>query len=251
MSKHCIGIIGTDTDVGKTLFTALFAKLLKNSGKDTLLIKAVQTGCYEKDGTKELIAPDVEKYIEIDSSLQAAICHRFLPACSPHLASEKVGNPISAKSLTADIIQKVDSAQQNICLIEGAGGLMTPINANENFSDVLLLLAKQVKLSLILVVANKLGALNHALLTHDKIQMLNIALLGFVMNETREACLNNSLDNEIRADNITYLQQYFSCDFLGALPYNKLITSHDYNTRMRGYAELSSHIDIQHIFNEI
>ncbi len=245
MSKHCIGIIGTDTDVGKTLVTALIGKLLKIKKKEPLLIKALQTGCYHTINEDVLIVPDIEKYKDVDESLLTDSCYHFIPACSPHLALEKEGKSLSALTLAKDILQKIENSKQEIVLLEGAGGLMTPLNAKESFADVFSLLAKTVNFSLILVIGNKLGALNHALLTYEKIKSLDIPLLGFITIETSARNINNDLEIQIKSNNIEYVKQYFPCEYLGALPYNENIHSADKEIRQGAYNELTTYINIE------
>ena len=249
MSKHCIGIIGTDTDVGKTLITALIGKYLKLNKKEPLLIKTLQTGCYKNVNDDVLIVPDIEKYKDVDSELHTDSCYHFILACSPHLALEKENKSLLAEKLTKDILQKIEKSKQDIILIEGTGGLMTPLNSQESFADVFSIIANKVKFSLILIVENKLGALNHALLSYEKIKSMNIPLLGFITTETGSRDRNDDLENEIKTNNIKYLKEYFSCKCLGTLPYNKDIHSLDKEKRQKAYGELAKHISIKNLLD--
>ena len=287
MSKYCIGIIGTDTDAGKTIVTASLAYKLRH--KNPLLIKAIQTGCsIAKKKKSQLIAPDIEVYKDAVKDVATHICYKFQTACSPHLAFQNAKKLLSARNLAGELIHKVRSSDCEITIIEGAGGFMTPINNEETFADVFSKMSvrlnkklnrrKQSKksneksnekycekpfkkpcFSLILVINNKLGALNHALLTYAKVRALGIPLSGFVMTETSTPKTsertpsaitsgtkekNSSLEKQIQESNIEFLKQYLDCEYLGSLPYHKKLESSDYQHRQKAYKELSKKINL-------
>ena len=267
MSKYCIGIIGTDTDTGKTIATASLAYKFKD--KNPLLIKAIQTGCLiAKKKKSKLIAPDIEVYKDAVKGVATHICYKFHAACSPHLAFQKAKKTLSARSLADELIDQVRSFDSAMTIIEGAGGFMTPINNEETFADVFSNISvalnkkrqsnkpqKKAYFSLILVINNKLGALNHALLTYEKIIALGIPISGFMMTETSATEISSveklatketdsSYEKQIRKSNIEFLRQYLKCEYLGLLTYNNTLKSLDYHKRQKAYIELSKKINL-------
>jgi dethiobiotin synthetase len=92
-------------------------------------------------------------------------------------------------------------------VIEGAGGLLIPLNDHENLGD----LVQQISLPVILVVGMKLGCINHALLTQEAIKARGLKIAGWVAN---------SLANEmpLLQENVATLQTKINAPFLGLIP---------------------------------
>lgn len=169
-------IIGTDTDCGKTYVTCQLLDYFKKKGKRVLAIKPVASGCTELDG--QLINEDVLHLQRYNSDTHKQICRwLFKPPISPHLAAEEVGQFISAQTV-ANFCDDAVFADTDYLLIESAGGLMSPLNNNETWLDVLLL----SKIPVIFVVGMRLGCLNHALLTEFVINAHQINCAGWIAN---------------------------------------------------------------------
>ncbi len=248
MVNHCLGVIGTDTGVGKSLCTALLGRKLKENNISLLLIKAVQTGCFLQADRAELCAPDIELYKDVDCDLNVDTCYKFAPACSPHLAAEKIGVKLSAAQLASDIFVKLAKTEAEIVLLEGSGGFLTPLNQMETLADAFKALAAKIDLSLILVVANKLGALNHALLTWASIKEYGLPLAGFVVTDTVDkSCNFDGLEGDIARDNLEFLKGRLPGDYLAKLPFNPGANSDNVMERQRAYQELSNALNIDNL----
>lgn len=149
-------ICATDTDAGKTFIARLIYEQLRGRGKAVTVFKPVQTG-YPKDNDL--------------SYCGGTPLVSFTPACSPHLAAELAGTEIDLAEIAAQI--------RRPCLIEMAGGLFTPLRRPDLTNlDLIRLLDSPV----LLVVPNKLGCVNHALLSLEALAVRKIPCLGFVMN---------------------------------------------------------------------
>ena len=191
-------IIGTDTDAGKTFVTAALARAATETNKTVLVIKPVQTGCVtNEDGTYS--APDVAVYLKAAPKASACAIEFFEPACSPHLAAKSAGRYLSAQILAEAILEKIAFHKADYVFIEGAGGLFTPLNETETLLDLFLLLS----FPLMLVVGNKLGVVNHALLTIEACTVRNLSLIGFTTTEPFPAI--NVEEKLLRADNISII----------------------------------------------
>jgi dethiobiotin synthetase len=107
------------------------------------------------------------------------------------------------------IMQSLRETQKNSdCLIiEGAGGLLIPLNDHENLGD----LVQQIGLPVVLVVGMKLGCINHALLTQEAIKARGLKIAGWIAN---------SLSSEmfLLKENVDTLQAKIDAPFLGLIP---------------------------------
>ena len=110
---------------------------------------------------------------------------------------------------------------RKLVLLEGAGGLLTPLGASETLGDLFTLLGWPVPL----VVANRLGAINHALLSLEALRSRNLACPGFIMAEVREA--RNELERAIRRDNPLIAASLGKKPCLAELPYAPDLNSPD------------------------
>lgn len=182
--KGCF-ITGTDTDAGKTTVTAALLRWLLRQGRAVQAVKPVQTGCMP-DGKGGLLVPDVARYREAasfpgapgGSAAPAVALQVFEPACSPHLAARLARTPLSADALATRLESVVPS--EFFVLAEGAGGIEVPLNEKETMLDLMVRLAWPV----LLVVGNRLGCINHALLSLRTLQMQGLTVAGLILIRT-------------------------------------------------------------------
>ena len=186
-------ITGTDTDCGKTYIMCALLKLAQQQGRSAIGLKPVSSGCHFSNG--KLVSEDAS-LIQQYAPASLDICHwYFLPPISPHSFS------------AFDEIY-----------IEGAGGLMAPLNDSETWIDF----AKQADLEVILVVGMRLGCLNHALLTASVMANQQLNGAGWIAN-----CLDpNMLALE---ENIATLQQRIKMPLLGTIAYQGGLTGNGLN----------------------
>ena len=200
-------VTGTDTEVGKTLVAGALILKLREKGIKVIGFKPVVAGTYTNP-EGEVLNEDVET-LRIASNLNSGelnICPYLLhtPA-APHLVAIQQGLP-----LKMDVMVK---AFQNIqkhadfVVVEGAGGLIIPLNDQEDLSSF----AKEIDLPIILVVGMKLGCINHALLTYEAIKVRNLKLAGWVANSLSE-------EMPLLQENLQTLRMRISAPFLGCVP---------------------------------
>ena len=172
-----IFITGTDTGVGKTFFTCALAALLRSYGYQVGVMKPAETGCVEKDGA--LFPEDAWRLKSASGCAEPIeiICpYRLAEPLAPSIAAARAGVKIDIDRLLAvyrDIVTRHD-----ITLVEGAGGLMVPVVPGFTFAD----LARVAKLPIIIVAANRLGAINHLLLTLEHASCKGLSAIGYVLN---------------------------------------------------------------------
>jgi dethiobiotin synthetase len=154
-------ITGTDTNVGKTYVAAVIARSLVARGLRVGVYKPAASGC-SHDEQSNLLSEDAVALWNAagqPGDLEHVCPQRFAAPLAPHLAAR-----IEGKSLDADLLRSgLDywKACSDIVLVEGAGGLMSPISDRECVAD----LALYVGFPLVIVARNVLGTINATLQT--------------------------------------------------------------------------------------
>jgi dethiobiotin synthase len=166
-------VTGTDTNVGKTVLSALLVAAL-----DAVYWKPVQTGVIE--GTDR---ESVRRWSEASEDRLRPERFRFDPPVSPHLAAREAG-----VTITLDAFEFPKAAADRKWIVEGAGGAMVPLNERELMRDLMLRLG----LPVIVAARTSLGTINHTLLTlsalrEARIPICGVALIGDENAENRRA----------------------------------------------------------------
>ncbi|ODN42624.1 dethiobiotin synthase [Piscirickettsia litoralis] len=201
-------IVGTDTEIGKTCFgTGLVYRLL-TAGLDVQPLKLIAAGGREVNGVfKNEDAEAYERLVQgsIPYEKINPICYE--PPISPHLAANELGESLSVQRLVAATKSSLVD-HKDIVILEGAGGLMQPLNDKETFLDVIKVLGWPV----IFVVGLRLGCLNHTLLSMKALKHENIPCLGWVANILDQNMLYLS-------ENIKTLQALLPIPLVATIPY--------------------------------
>lgn len=160
-------ISGIGTGIGKTVVAAIVTEALNG-----IYWKPVQAGTSEESDSEW-----VQKILN-NSSRVAKETYKLKMPASPHLAARKENLEIS--------LDKIEAAYKNISktnncpiIIEGAGGLLAPLNDTEFSID----LAKKLKATMILVSCNYLGSINHSLMTAQICLAKKIPVAGWIFNK--------------------------------------------------------------------
>lgn len=161
-------VTGTDTGVGKTFVTSSLISFLNRKGVKAVAYKIVETGCNPS-------CEDAEKLSEASGQKLFPV-YVFKNPLAPAAASDIEGVEISIDKIVSKI--KEISQKYDIAFFEGAGGIMVPITWDFNFLD----LAKLLDMEVIVVALNKLGVLNHTLLTVKVCQVENVKVRGVILN---------------------------------------------------------------------
>ncbi|KAA9034618.1 dethiobiotin synthase [Ginsengibacter hankyongi] len=159
-----IFITGTGTDVGKTLVAAIVTEALQAD-----YWKPVQAGF--AGGTDSLW---IEQMISNNTTKIHPEIYKLKMPASPHLAAKAE----DVKIVLKDIVRHLPKTK-NTLIIEGAGGLMVPLNKREFIRDLL----KKLKAKVIIVSKNELGSINHSLLTAAVLKKEKIDVAGWIFNE--------------------------------------------------------------------
>ena len=170
-----IFVTGTDTGVGKTVVATAILRALVASGQRAVGMKPVSAG-NERDGSEH---PDVVALLRA-GNVSAPLADRnpfaFAPAIAPHLAAAEAGVAIDLAVITAAYARLASRA--DVVVVEGAGGVLVPVDATHDMLDI----AMRLRLPVLLVVGMRLGCLNHALLSAAAIRSRGPRLSGWVAN---------------------------------------------------------------------
>ena len=170
-------VTGTDTDVGKTCVTASIVNYLSKMNVDVGVMKPFASG-YK--ATNDSVSDDVKilmKYSGVDDPIDLVNPYFFEIPTSPYDACKQL-------NLEIDISNVVDSYKQltsihDVVIVEGIGGIMTPISKNYFVSDLI----SDLQMNTIIVTGSKVGTVNHLMLTYQHVKEKNLCLNGFVINQ--------------------------------------------------------------------
>lgn len=206
-----IFVAGTDTNVGKSVVTGLLARHLFESGYSVVTQKWVETGSRGR-------STDIDTHLkfmakgrdDFRAHLQSMAPYTFKLAASPHLASAAESKKISIgriKRCFNDL-----SANFDRVIVEGSGGLLVPLDGKTLIVDAV----KDMKLPVLLVAANRLGAINSTLLSIEALKSRGIKIAGVIFNN-----ILKGEDRLILKDNPVAVKAFGRVRVLGTLPYSK------------------------------
>lgn len=168
-------VTGTDTGVGKTVVAAALLRALTLSGRRAVGMKPVSAGL-AADGSANPDVAALGAAGNVDAPLADRNPYAFAPAMAPHLAAARAGVSIDLAVIAAAYARL--AAHSDVVVVEGAGGVLVPVDATHDMLDVAALL----RLPVLLVVGMRLGCLNHALLSAAAIRARGLDLAGWVAN---------------------------------------------------------------------
>ena len=172
MAARPVLITGTDTGVGKTWVACALAHALRAGGQRVVAVKPVETGCGAAVGDAE------DGVLLARAAGQAEPAHaiiRLAAPVAPALALDEADAGIDFDSLVLRIERYAKGA--DVTLIEGAGGLLSPITWEWNVTD----LAQALGARALVVAADRLGTINHTILTLSALELAGVPVLGVVL----------------------------------------------------------------------
>jgi dethiobiotin synthetase len=188
-------VTGTDTDCGKTYVTALLVKASRAAGVDSVAAKPFCCGPRE----------DVEILAAASGGAEPldAINPVWLQAPAAPRACQLLGEPAADITLALSRVRELAARHERV-FCEGAGGWLVPVTKDETVADF----AAQLGWPVIVVVRNKLGALNHSFLTLESVRARGLPLAGIVLNNA------DGLGDEAKRTNRAVLEEFCGCPIL-------------------------------------
>lgn len=170
-------ITGTDTDVGKTYITAGLAVTLRKMEMDVGIMKPFAAGTAQKTGFKSEDVEILANAAQVTDP-ESLLNPQFFPiVASPYTALKNLKIKPNIK-LIMERFKKL-SKLHSMLLVEGMGGIMTPILKNYFVSDLI----KDMKLSTIIITRTKVGTVNHTMMTCKMCEEYKIPVKGIIIND--------------------------------------------------------------------
>jgi dethiobiotin synthetase len=185
-------VTGTDTNVGKTVLSALLVAAL-----DAIYWKPVQTGTSEGSDRES-----VRQWSEATPEQLPLERYQFDPPVSPHLASREAGIRIDLEAFEFPLAPAGRS-----WIVEGAGGVMVPLNERDLMRDLM----QRIGFPAIIAARASLGTINHTLLTLAALRDAHLPICGVVL-------IGNSNIENHRA-----IEHYGDVQIIGHIPILKEI----------------------------
>lgn len=154
-------VTGTDTDVGKTYISAFLMQALNCD-----YWKPIQTGTCEGSDTEWM-----KQHTKLPDSRFAPEAYRFIAPLSPHSAAELENTKID--------LAKIQLPARDRLIVEGAGGVLVPINNKTLMIDLIASLG----LPVVVIARSGLGTINHTLLTLSALRHRSIPVVGVICND--------------------------------------------------------------------
>lgn len=202
-------VTGTDTDVGKTWVSSLILRSLTRHGHRIRPYKPVCSG--GEESANGLIWNDVEQLTEAcvdraDTQTKRRVCPQtFTAAVAPNVAATLEGRTVDDALLRSGA--KTWNDECDLLLIEGAGGILCPLSDQTRVID----LAADLQSPVLIVAANRLGVINHTLLTIQAAQNAQLPIAAVILNDVSPGPEDSS-----RSSNFSQLQLW--------LPDTRLLT---------------------------
>ena len=163
-------VTGTDTGAGKTYATALLLRSLRARGVDAVGFKPICCGARDDAEILRAASDDAPSLNEVNPVW-------FRTPAAPYTASLLEGRPVDLALIREQYT--LLRARHSAVLVEGVGGWLVPIQKDYTVAD----LAHECGLPVVVVVLNRLGALNHTALTVRQIQSAGLHCAGLILND--------------------------------------------------------------------
>ncbi|HFD79223.1 MAG TPA: dethiobiotin synthase [Gammaproteobacteria bacterium] len=204
---HGFFVSGTDTGVGKTLVSLGLMQALKSRGHVVVGMKPVASGA--RPGPQGMVNDDA---LRLQRAASFHVRYDRVNPCllqgavAPHLAAAQEGVSIEIPALLQACGEL--AAEADRVVVEGVGGWLVPLDDRHTLED----LARAFALPVILVVAIRLGCLNHALLTERALAASGLPFAGWVANRLDR-------DVELADENVEALRRRLGAPLLADIPY--------------------------------
>lgn len=181
-------IVGTDTDVGKTWVSCALIRALRDAGQKVTAVKPIETGISDPPRPDE------------DGALLAAAAGQTGPSralvrlalkAAPAVAADAAGVKIDYEDLIARM--RSLASPDSMLIVEGTGGLLSPLTWTDNHLD----LAHSLDARVLLVAADRFGTINHTLMALRVLRTEKVPVLGVVLNQPGEADESSKTNAEV------------------------------------------------------
>jgi dethiobiotin synthetase len=187
-------VTATGTDIGKTFVAAGLIRHLRQQGKSVEAIKPVVSGFDPHNG----VASDPGRLLAAlgrpvtASNIGRISPWRFKAPLAPDLAAEREGRKVDYQGVL-ELSRREAERQRDLCVIEGVGGVMVPLDARHTVLDWMTAL----KVPALIVAGSYLGTISHTLTALEAVQKRDLRVAAIVVSETPESPV--TLDETVAA----------------------------------------------------
>lgn len=170
-------IVGTDTGVGKTWVSASLARALKQARQQVIAVKPIETGITDPP------SPQEDGALLAEATGQAGprrALVRLPGSLGPAIAADQAGVEVDYEDLVARL--RSLATPDTFLIVEGTGGLLSPLTWQDNHLD----LAHSLDARVLLVAADRFGTISHTLLALRVLRAEKVPVLGIVLNQVGE-----------------------------------------------------------------
>ena len=200
-------IAGTDTDVGKTYITAGLGVVLRKMGIDVGVMKPFAAGTAQKKGYKSEDIEIISRAAMACDPENLVNPQFFKIAASPYTAWKKLKTKPKVPTILSSF--KKLTKLHDMMLVEGMGGIMTPILKNYYITNLI----KDMKLPTVIVTRSKVGTVNHTIMTVKMCEKYKIPIKGIIINDFDKGYPLKDLTRD--------LQNLTGVPVLGSIPFIK------------------------------
>ncbi|QDI88144.1 dethiobiotin synthase [Candidatus Nitrosopumilus sp. SW] len=221
-----IFIAGTDTDVGKTYITAGLAVALRKMDVDVGVMKPFAAGTAQKKGYK---SEDVEILARASKTTdpENLVNPQFFPIpASPYTAWKNLKTKPKISTILTSF--KKLSKLHDMILVEGMGGIMTPILKDYYITNLI----KELKIPTVIVTRSKVGTVNHTIMTVKMCEKYKIPIKGIIINDFDDGYSVKNLKRDL--ENLTGVK------VLGSIPFIKDMSDSALNSIFKNNIDLKS-----------
>jgi dethiobiotin synthetase len=178
-------VAGSGTEIGKTYVTASLVRALRREGCRVRVCKPLASGLPVPDDpsfadSDPALLLDAAGQERTEENLDACSPWRFAAPLSPDMAAAAEGRRVELAEVIAWVRGVLDEPGHDYVLVEGVGGVMSPLTEDATGLD----LASALGLPVLLVCGSYLGAISHALTALEVLRARRLTLAGLVVNET-------------------------------------------------------------------
>jgi dethiobiotin synthetase len=198
-------ITGTDTDVGKTYITAGLAVAIRKTGIDVGVMKPFAAGTVQKKGYKSEDITILSR-AAMTCDPENLVNPQFFPIpASPYTAWKKLKTKPKISTILSGF--KKLTKLHDMILVEGMGGIMTPILKNYYVTNLI----KEMNIPTIIVTRSKVGTINHTIMTVKMCEKYKIPIKGIIINNFEDGYPVKELKRDL--ENLT------GVPILGSIPF--------------------------------
>ena len=168
-------VTGTDTDIGKTCISAGMALALKNSGVNVGVMKPFMCGTSQKIASLDDVTT-LTNAANVNDPRELVNPFFFPIPASPYTAAKNLDVKINIEHVVNSFEKLCE--MHDLMLIEGIGGIMTPILKDFAILDLI----KKLQTNTIIVTSSKIGTVNHTVMTCEMCKNLEVPIKGLIIN---------------------------------------------------------------------